>query len=95
MNKPITLSDAVRERLELVTTDTSHHGYSPARMVVRDIKTRKMYVLSEAFVPYTGQEILVFNARNDGDVVDWLEVAGGRGITWDEAILSLLEYVNR
>jgi hypothetical protein len=51
------------------------------------------YVVSSVVAPFTGFETLVFRSDADGKVTDWLEVAGGRGMSRDEAILDLQERV--
>ena len=48
---------------------------------------------SEAFVMFTGQEILVFEYNKDGSI-DFLEVAGGRGISFGDAKSDLERYLN-
>lgn len=52
-------------------------------------KGRRYYVVSGVVVPFTGWEVLVFPANEDGQVTDWGEVAGGRGISHAEAIRQL------
>src|SRR5688572_3191190 len=47
------------------------------------------YIVSSVFVPYFGPETLVFSANEDGEITDWLEVAGGRGMSREEAIDDL------
>lgn len=53
----------------------------------------KFYVVSSANAAFTGPETLVFPATADGKVSDWLEVAGGRGISREEAIEDLARTV--
>lgn len=40
---------------------------------------------------YSGFETLVFPANAAGDITDWLEVAGGRGMSRGEAIADLAQ----
>ena len=49
------------------------------------------FVVSTANVPFSGPETLVFRANYDGRVTNWSEVAGGRGMSRDEAIADLSE----
>ena len=42
---------------------------------------------------YSGWEVLVFSANVEGQVTDWIEVCGGRGISHDEAIEQLEEMI--
>jgi hypothetical protein len=49
----------------------------------------KFFVISSVNALYTGPETLVFAADADGEVVDYGEVAGGRGVSRDEAIAEL------
>jgi hypothetical protein len=47
------------------------------------------FVVSSVTAMLSGPETLVFEADTDGNVTDWLEVAGGRGMSRDEAIADL------
>jgi hypothetical protein len=47
------------------------------------------YVVSSIYAPFTGPETLVFSSDENGRVTSWIEVAGGRGVTRDEAIAEL------
>lgn len=47
------------------------------------------YVVSSANAMFTGPETLVFPADAAGRVTDWGEVAGGRGMSRDDAIYDL------
>jgi hypothetical protein len=47
------------------------------------------FVVSSVVAPYTGAETLVFPADADGEVADWIDVAGGRGVSREEAIAEL------
>lgn len=49
------------------------------------------FVVSGTNAPFTGWEVLVFPADKNGKVVDWGEVAGGRGISHEDAIRELEE----
>jgi hypothetical protein len=49
------------------------------------------FVVSTADVPMLGSETLVFPADEEGKVTSWGEVAGGRGVTREEAIAELAE----
>ena len=95
MNELVTLTDAIKARLELVNVDRESRGYSSGRVLMRDRQTDKFYLMSWADVPFSGQEILVFPADAQGEVTSWLNVAGGRGITWMEAVQSLFDYVSQ
>jgi len=54
-------------------------------------KDDKYYVVSGASVMFTGWEVLVFPADENGKVSSWGDVCGGRGITHEEAIRQLDE----
>lgn len=47
------------------------------------------FVVSSVHAPFTGFETLVFPANGKGEVTDWGEVAGGRGMTREQAIQQL------
>jgi len=47
------------------------------------------FVVSSVIVPGGVLETLVFPADSDGNVISWLEVAGGRGMSREEAIADL------
>jgi len=49
----------------------------------------KYYVVSSVHAMFTGFETLVFPADADGNVTTWGEVAGGRGMSREEAIGDL------
>lgn len=53
------------------------------------------FVVSSVHALFTGFETLVFPANEDGEVTDWLEVAGGRGMSREEAISDLEERKGR
>lgn len=52
-------------------------------------KGDKFYVVSGTNVMFSGWEVLVFPSNENGKVIDWGEVCGGRGISFDEAIREL------
>ena len=47
------------------------------------------YFVVSSVDAYSGFETLAFPADSDGKVVDWGEVAGGRGVFRDEVIAEL------
>lgn len=47
------------------------------------------YIVSSVDAPFSGFETLVFRADDNGEVTDWCEVAGGRGMSREEAIADL------
>jgi hypothetical protein len=47
------------------------------------------YVVSSVDAMFTGFETLVFLADETGEVTDWVDIAGGRGMSRDEAIRDL------
>jgi hypothetical protein len=49
------------------------------------------YVVSWTHVPGQGPETLVFPATPLGNLVSWLEVAGGQGLTPAEAVEDLID----
>ena len=63
--------------------------------LVQDQRTGSYYIVSGVFALFTGWEVLVFPGDSDGEVTDWGEVAGHRGITFTEAILELEEVLSR
>lgn len=54
-------------------------------------QNKNYYVVSSVMAPYSGFETLVFHANKNGEITDWEEVAGGRGLGRDEAIEQLEE----
>lgn len=50
-----------------------------------DKETGDYYVLSGVVAMYTGWEILAFPADEKGEVTDWGEITGGRGIDFETA----------
>lgn len=67
------------------------NGWLSTACLVRDTLTDKHYVVSSVMAPYTGYETLVFRADKDGNVTDWLEVAGGQGLSREQALVDLLD----
>jgi hypothetical protein len=51
------------------------------------------YVVSSV-VAYSGPETLVFKSDADGNVTEWGKVAGGRGMSREEAIADLAASVS-
>jgi len=49
----------------------------------------KYYVVSSTVVPCSGPETLVFPANEDGKVLSWVEVAGGKRVSRSEAIKEI------
>jgi hypothetical protein len=62
-------------------------GFTDAACLVR--RGAEYFVVSSADAMFTGPETLVFPADADGKVTDWGEVAGGRGVSREEAITEL------
>lgn len=52
-------------------------------------KGEDYFAISSVNVPYSGFETLVFRATKEGTVIDWGEVAGGKGVSREEAIRQL------
>ena len=51
----------------------------------------KYFVVSSVVAMFSGFETLVFPSDENGNVTDWGEVAGGRGVSREEAIEDLGE----
>ena len=47
------------------------------------------FCVSSVNATFTGFETLVFPCDADGEVTDWSEIAGGRGVSREEAIEEL------
>ena len=60
-----------------------------SQTLVLDMDTGAYYLVSTASVMLTGLETLVFPAKSNGEVTSWGEVAGGRGMSREEAIADL------
>lgn len=71
--------------VEIIKEQTSPVGAK--RVVVK--KGDKYFVVSSVNAPFSGFETLVFPANADGKVTDWGEVAGGRGMSREQAIAEL------
>lgn len=52
-------------------------------------KDGKYFVVSSVLAMFSGFETLVFPANAQGEVTDWREVAGGRGVSRKDAIQDL------
>ena len=52
-------------------------------------KEKDYFVVSGADALFTGWEVLVFPAKETGEVIDLVEICGGRGITHEDAIEEL------
>ena len=50
-------------------------------------------VTSAAVVPFSGAEVLVFPASENGEILDWLEVGGYRGGLDHEHALEMMEWL--
>lgn len=61
--------------------------------LVKDTDTDEHFVVSGTDAAFTGWEVLVFPADAEGEVTNWIEVAGGRGISHEDAIAELGEVV--
>lgn len=48
----------------------------------------KYFLASFADVPYAGPEVLVFPSNENGEVLEWIEVDGGRGFRTLEEFLT-------
>lgn len=58
-------------------------------ILVKDKVTGNKFVVSGVNAPFTGWEVLVFRANKNGEVNSYTAVAGGKGITHDQAIADL------
>lgn len=56
--------------------------------------TTQYFIVSGTIVMFTGWEVLVFPSDKEGNILDWGQIAGGRGISHEEAIKELEEYLN-
>ena len=52
-------------------------------------KGKNFYVVSGVDAMFSGWEVLVFKSNKKGEVENWLDVAGGRGMTHEEAVEEL------
>lgn len=74
---------------ELLTVQDSvasvHDG-----ILVKDETTGDHYIVSTATPPWTGQsETLVFPADAEGGITDFVQVAGGKGMSREDALADL------
>ena len=53
------------------------------------------YVISQANNMFTNHvvETLIFKSEPDGSIIDYIEVGGGRGITLNEVLENIDEYI--
>ena len=63
-------------------------GFTGQACLVRRGRS-KFFVVSSTVAPFSGFETLVFPADAKGHVISWGEVAGGRGVSREEAIAEL------
>lgn len=75
-------------RVELVR-DLPDSPTGAKQKLVVDTETGQHYVASGVVALITGWEVLVFKCDANGGITDWLEVAGGRGISHAQAIGDL------
>jgi hypothetical protein len=80
----------VLERVQFVR-ELPRSASLAAQVLVRDRVTGQHYVVSSVVALFSGFETLVFRADAKGEVTDWLEVAGGRGVSREDAIADLDE----
>lgn len=59
--------------------------------LVKDSETDEHFIVSGVHALITGWEVLAFPSDADGNVTDWLEVAGWRGATHEAVIAALAE----
>jgi hypothetical protein len=74
----------VTERVEFVKELQAPKG---PRCLVR--RGDEYFVVSSVVALMSGPETLVFPADAEGSITDWGEVAGGRGVSREEAIAEL------
>jgi len=83
----------IGNRLEII--EEGLDGWSGTANLVRDFITDRYFVVSGVTAPFTGWEVLVFPYDiAKGDVIKMLDVAGGKGITFEEAYVDLERYLN-
>ena len=68
----------------------------PKKITIKDYSDKvklktKYFVVSRTNTMFTGWETLVFSADKNGKVIDWGEIAGGKGMTHEDAIRDLEE----
>jgi hypothetical protein len=59
------------------------------RQDIRSPATGQHYIVSGVSAMFSRWEVLVFPADEKGEVTSWTEVAGGRGISHEDAIADL------
>ena len=79
------------ERPEVTIVSSSVAGFRDARLVRAE--DGRYFIVSGVDALFTGWEVLVFPADKEGEVTDWLETTGGRGITHEEAIDMLRDWL--
>ncbi len=62
-------------------------GFTGSACLVR--RGEEYFAVSSTVAAYTGFETLVFPADKNGEVTSWGDVAGGRGVSREEAIAEL------
>jgi hypothetical protein len=70
-----------------VVKDVTRGDYATKQTLVK--RGDEYFVVSSANIPFSGFETLVFPADAEGEITDWIEVAGGRGMSHQEAITEL------
>lgn len=68
-------------------------GWRGEACLVRS-ENERYFVVSSVVAVFSGFETLVFPSDENGKVDDYLEVAGGRGVSREEAILDLQDYLD-
>jgi hypothetical protein len=63
------------------------HDFAGLAALVK--RGNQYFVVSSVIAPFSGFETLVFLADENGEVTSWDEVAGGRGVSREEAITEL------
>ena len=81
-------------RVEIVDRNANPRGTPGKRWLLKDVETGDFYVASGVNAMYTGWEVLVFPADERGEITSYGDVAGGRGITYEDAVESLEQALN-
>jgi len=68
--------------MEIIQATLNNNGTPIGKALVKH--RGKFYIVSES--TKMGLETLIFEADENGNVVEWLEVGGGRGITLVEVL---------
>lgn len=63
--------------------------------LVKDPGTGQHFAVSGTVAPFTGWEVLVFPCNSEGEPESWGEVAGGRGVSHEDAIRDLDDAIKR